>query len=103
MRLLELNEIKKLNSGINPYVYFLFKEDKLVYIGKSSFCVNTRISHHKSQKKDFNSFKVLPVKQGDINFIERMYIEKYKPIYNIHGVREKFTYIKKKNRNIILN
>lgn len=80
---IQLNEF----FGISG-IYFLFKENKLVYIGESS-CVFTRISQHfKNTKKEFDSFKY-EIFQGTIKqrkLKERKLIIRYNPILNfIHN------------------
>lgn len=64
-------------------IYFLIRDDCVVYIGQS---VNylSRIGHHKSEGvKDFDSFKVFEIPFGlDVNFIEFCEIADRKPIYN---------------------
>ena len=81
----------KFNSGIyyttfnepikESGIYLLFKDDKVIYIGKSNNMKN-RINQHKKDK-DFNSVKCIIFKdEGLVNLYEPYLIQKYKPIYN---------------------
>lgn len=63
-------------------VYFLLKDDTIVYVGKS-IAIMTRMCRHASeQRKDFNRVFVLECPQASMDRLERLYIEKFKPIYN---------------------
>jgi len=61
-------------------VYFLFKEDKVVYVGQS-INVAARISQH-SGSKDFDSFSVLLCDQSKLDLLEGLYIRLLKPELN---------------------
>ena len=61
-------------------VYFLFKKDKIVYVGQSQN-IKERINTHKKNKL-FDCWNYIEVLGGNINEIEADYILKYNPIYN---------------------
>lgn len=63
-------------------IYMLYDKSKLVYIGRSSSCVVSRIRDH-YKTKDFDSIEIHRIKnQADILLIEHYLIAKYKPFYN---------------------
>lgn len=66
-----------------PCIYFLYKNDKIVYVGQTE-CLARRIAEHLATNKEFDSYVVH-------SFIEDQYIRlkkeeilirKYKPKYN---------------------
>jgi hypothetical protein len=63
-----------------PHIYFLIKNDEIVYVGQ---CVNgnSRIYTH-ARDKDFDSFAYIECVDYDPNLLEAMYIVKYNPKYN---------------------
>ena len=71
---------KGLDNDISG-IYKLYKDYKLVYIGKSK-CIKSRIKEH-LKTKEFNSFDfTLMSNKSDINLMEIYLIDKYKPILN---------------------
>ena len=66
--------------NIQNGIYFLLKNDEVVYIGKSTRGFS-RIGEHKN--KDFNKYAILEIKDKNmLNFYESKYILKYQPKYN---------------------
>lgn len=68
-------------------VYFLFKGEQLVYIGKSTRCIYSRIAKHcEDQGKDFDSWEYRE-KSGytdqDIGFLETDLISYFNPPLNV--------------------
>jgi len=66
------------------YIYFLFDNDELVYIGQS--CVlPSRIGAHQTgkKKKKFNSITTIQTPSTKVLSLEAFYIDKFKPKYNI--------------------
>jgi len=63
-------------------VYFLIHEERVVYVGESA-CIITRLGQH-MQDKVFDGFRVIS-EQDPANRLklEKAYIQKYSPIYNI--------------------
>lgn len=77
------NIINKNNFFGLSGVYFLIKDNKIVYVGESS-CIFSRISqHYKEEIKNFDFFHY-ELYEGEINRKqkERKYIKKFRPIYN---------------------
>lgn len=74
--------VNKISSffGISG-VYFLYKGDKLVYIGESS-CIITRLMQH--QEKEFDSFRYILERDEVARLkLEKKYIQKHAPPYNV--------------------
>lgn len=63
-------------------VYFLLKDDTIVYVGKSSAIMTRMCKHASEQRKDFNRVFVLECPPASMDRLERLYIDKFKPIYN---------------------
>lgn len=66
---------------IPPCVYFLYDNEKLVYIG-SSLNLYGRLSQHLKSKKVFNGVYYIPIRPSKLRRIEWCLIKHYKPIYN---------------------
>ena len=62
-------------------IYFLFKENELVYIGRTKR-LEDRILAHTKGNFVFDSYSVLEVDEEDFSDLEKYYIFKYKPVYN---------------------
>jgi len=71
-----------------PGIYFLIKDNNIVYIGQSihiparvrSHAIPGRKSVH--LKKEFDSYTYVMCREEELDFYERAYIQKFKPIYN---------------------
>lgn len=62
------------------YVYFLFYEGILVYVGQTVL-LGSRIKAHRKDKA-FDRFSYIEVELSDLNSVEANYINNLKPIYN---------------------
>lgn len=62
-------------------VYFLLKNNTVVYVGQS---INTekRILTHKYSGKDFDSFRVIPCSHDLLLHYEHRWLKWFNPIYN---------------------
>ena len=60
-------------------IYFLIKNEEIVYIGQSVNGIS-RIQQHTD--KDFDSYFILETKKEYLNDLESHYIVKFNPIYN---------------------
>jgi len=60
-------------------VYFLFKDDELVYIGSSRVLKNRLKNHNKSK---YNKFGIIYLDENDRFALEYLYIRLYKPPLN---------------------
>lgn len=68
-------------------VYFLFKADIVVYVGKSTDII-TRVKSHKysfrqNEAKDWDSFSYIETSKEDMDLWERLLINKFNPLYNM--------------------
>ena len=62
-------------------IYRLYKNDEIVYIGKSVDIKVRMITHRKEKDVDYFDFTILN-NESDKNIYELYYIDKYKPLYN---------------------
>lgn len=81
-------EAKKIRMNRMSGVYFLFNEEKIVYVGMSKNIYSRVFTHDHAGRFDaFNFIRCPPEKCRDI---EIYYIQKYKPTLNIVGIDEEF-------------
>jgi hypothetical protein len=78
--ILLLAGIRRLKCG----VYFLIKDESVVYVGQSINIMNRVAEHNKS--KDFDTFTYVQCKRENLNQIEAMYIQRLKPKYNYNSL-----------------
>jgi hypothetical protein len=89
---MDLNEldIEQLNKdatqvqGARSGVYFLFSEEKLVYVGEGWNCL-LRVAEHtgRHSQKVFLSWNFVPIDdKEDRKAVERDLRRKYRPVYN---------------------
>ncbi|RUR26795.1 hypothetical protein ELY33_16950 [Vreelandella andesensis] len=81
-RLLTAKEIVK-NSGKTPHltgVYFLIKDENVVYVGQSVNIIS-RVAAHVKQK-DFDRFAFVPCDAQDLDVLESLYIHFLQPELN---------------------
>lgn len=72
----------------NPCIYFLIRDEAIVYVGQT-VDLTRRINEHKREgKKDFDSFSSASVKGRDLDKVESLCILYYRPIYNERVDRE---------------
>ena len=78
-----LNEILSLSkSGVNKFIYFLMKDNELVYIGMSNGNLLSRLNSH-IKDKDFDSVLYKTVlRETSLSKIEKNLITKYRPKLN---------------------
>lgn len=62
-------------------VYFLLKAEAVMYVGQSRDC-ERRVATHRTEKRDFDTYYVLPVARMALNEIEAAYIAKFDPPLN---------------------
>src|SRR5690625_394111 len=61
------------------FIYFLLKDEKVVYVGKTKN-VKRRLNEHKG--KVFDDYKLLKCTSDESSFLEDKYITKFDPKYN---------------------
>jgi len=87
-RIIDIETLKKHRTKLIPfnnkaYIYFLFNDEELIYIGQS-ISVAGRIDTHNKSKK-FNYVTLISVPEKILNIVEMVYIGKYKPELNTTG------------------
>lgn len=66
--------------NIPTCVYFLIKDNKIVYVGQSVY-LPARLGEHKKHK-DYDRVLYLPVPQSDLNRVEQEFIKAIDPVLN---------------------
>lgn len=61
------------------FVYFLIKDDEVVYVGQTTKGARRPFSHY---DKEFNKIMAIKCKKEELDFLEDFYIKKYMPMYN---------------------
>lgn len=65
-------------------IYFLYKNNDIVYIGQTKNLISRLAVHLADKNKDFDSYKFLELPHNmNLNKLERFLIKKFKPEYNI--------------------
>jgi hypothetical protein len=79
-----VRHVKKLEVIEPSHVYFLLKNNQVVYVGQTNTAWPQRIlSHIKEGVKDFDDVWYLEVDASSLNVVEKEYIRKFKPKHNI--------------------
>lgn len=63
----------------NIFIYFLLKDNIVVYVGQTKNGIFRPLSH---KDKDYDNIRILYCKEEELDFLEDKYIVKYNPIYN---------------------
>ncbi len=74
---------------IKPCVYFLLRKDEVVYVGQTK-CLPVRVEQHRkgdatTEPKVFDRVMFLCVDETRLGWVERQYILRLKPFYNVSG------------------
>lgn len=73
---------KKEEKKAKPKIYFLIKENTIVYVGKSLF-VEDRLNFHYQNKKDFSYYSIIECSNSkEMDILESIYIQIFDPKYN---------------------
>lgn len=64
------------------WIYFLIKDDEIVYVGQTIRGMHRIKVHQFEGKKDFDSFSYLVCDKNELDYWESRYILKYDPKYN---------------------
>lgn len=76
-------------------IYFLLKNDEVVYVGKTVNLFERIMTHQKQCSKDFDDYVFYKIDNEKLDICERYFINKLKPIYNNDPLTKKI----KKNDN----
>lgn len=63
----------------NVFIYFLLKENVVVYVGKTAHGITRPLSH---KNKEYDTIKIIYCSKEELDFFEDKYITKYEPKYN---------------------
>ena len=74
--------IKETRRNRNCFIYFLLKDDNLVYVGKSNNNIFARINSHIKDKEFDSAYYTAISSEELLDEYEKKYIVKYKPKYN---------------------
>lgn len=73
---------KRSEKTPSPKIYFLIKENNIVYVGKSLF-IEDRLEFHYQNKKDFTHYSVVECSSPqEMDILESIYIQILNPKYN---------------------
>lgn len=83
----ELDELRKHSKHIDHLagVYLLWLNDELVYVGQSINGTSRIMDHRKD--KVYNRYTWISVSLEELDDIERFFIKKYRPKYNVSNPR----------------
>jgi hypothetical protein len=63
-------------------IYFLIKDRVVVYVGKTSSCINRIKAHKQKHKIAFDSFSFVEATKANVDKMEVLYIKMLEPIHN---------------------
>lgn len=93
----EKNSIKVNQIG-NIFIYFLVKDNEVVYVGQTRYGMNRPYQHR--YDKEFDDIYIIKCDEDELDELEDKYIRKYTPIYN-KSLNNKASYSLSKVRNLI--
>lgn len=70
-----------LPMGTQIGIYFLIKQDEIVYVGQS-IDIFRRIGRHKAEGKEFDSFSFIQCEKEKLDYYESIYIGAFVPEQN---------------------
>lgn len=97
MKFVEVDNVIDVPVYDKCFVYFLLKEDEVVYVGQTHKGLIRPLQH---TDKIFDKIKIIYCDPKFLDLTEDIYIEKYKPIYNTF-CNYKFDYTLHRIRNVI--
>lgn len=89
-----INNKKSIKDNCCNIVYFLLKNNEVVYVGKTIFGPARILNHIEAKEKDFDSFSMFSVDKEKLLEIELANINFYRPKYNKYAGGE-YSYSKK--------
>lgn len=63
-------------------IYFLLKDEIVVYVGKANMIASRICDHYKNATKDFDDFKFINCEAKYLDLLESYFIYKYIPLFN---------------------
>ena len=76
----EENNCLKLQKINNIFVYFLVKNNEVIYVGQTKNGIMRPYQH--KYDKDFDTIYIKYCDKDNLDYLEDFYIKKYNPIYN---------------------
>jgi excinuclease UvrABC nuclease subunit len=73
-------------------IYFLIKNNEIVYIGQS-INIHHRITNH-CRDKDFDKVSIIECNKASLDDLEKEYINKFQPIINLEGMKRQARKVK---------
>jgi hypothetical protein len=88
----ELNKAMRYRDAYNRIcaVYFLFKDQELVYVGSSTHMQKRLCSHIEQKKIDWDNYSYLEFRKEDVRNMESYYIRLFRPPMNIRECNKKW-------------
>lgn len=84
--MLELREILEKKISVETkkkgFIYFLIRENEIVYVGQTTLSPEARIQAHVYNGKKFDSYTFVECPIEELTFYEASYIVKFSPILN---------------------
>jgi excinuclease UvrABC nuclease subunit len=78
-----IQNIKQMpRHGYQPGVYFLCKDNDVIYVGQSVTPSSRIASHTRDSQKKFDRVYLLPVPQSELNDVEAAFIHHLQPVAN---------------------
>lgn len=78
----EINNLSQEITAAPTAIYFLLRDNKIVYVGQSINIYSRIGEHFEDRKIKFNRFSIIPCKKENLEILETFYIHKFNPIYN---------------------
>lgn len=97
MKFEEIGNVVSIPKLENVFVYFLLKNNYVVYVGQTKNGILRPLSH---RDKDYDEIKIIYCKDNELDTLEDKYIKKYLPKYN-KSKNNNVNYSLNKSRNEI--
>lgn len=79
MQFVETDGIITIPKYQNTFIYFLLKQNEVVYVGQTKKGLIRPLTH---KDKEYDTIKILYCDIKDLDILEDRYIKKYSPYYN---------------------
>lgn len=80
----------KKSYSIQPIIYFLLSGDEIVYVGQSKHGISRIYKHVTDKTKSFTHYFYHSCPVEYLNYLEKLYIKKFTPKYNLVHNDNKF-------------
>lgn len=79
MKFEEIKNVITIPKYQNSFIYFLLKENEVVYVGQTKKGLIRPLTH---KDKEYDTIKILYCGVKELDLLEDKYIKKYEPTYN---------------------